>query len=99
MIADGAEPFDLVFLDADKRGNADYLRLSMQLSRPGTIIVVDNVVREGEVANPESSDPNVQGSRRLFDALAATPGLSATAIQTVGGKKWDGFALAVVGEA
>lgn len=99
LIADGTEPFDLVFLDADKPGNAVYLRLSIRLSRPGTVIVVDNVVRKGEVANPESGDLNVQGSRRLFDALAATPRLSATAIQTVGSKKWDGFALAVVGEA
>lgn len=98
LIGEGAEPFDFVFLDADKPGNADYLRLSLELSHPGTVIVVDNVVREGEVANPESGDANVQGSRRLFDVLAATPGLSATAIQTVGSKKWDGFALAVVGE-
>ncbi|HEY1606642.1 MAG TPA: O-methyltransferase [Allosphingosinicella sp.] len=98
MIAEGAAPFDLVFLDADKPGNADYLRLSLELSHPGTVIVVDNVVREGQVANAESSDASVQGSRKLFDALAATPRLSATAIQTVGGKKWDGFALAMVGE-
>ena len=99
MVGAGTEPFDLVFLDADKPGNPDYLRLSIALSRPGTIIVCDNVVREGEVANADSRDPNVQGSRGLFDALAQAPGLSATAIQTVGSKKWDGFALAIVGEA
>jgi predicted O-methyltransferase YrrM len=99
LIADGAEPFDLVFLDADKPGNPDYLRLSLELSHPGTVIVCDNVVREGEVANPDSADPNVQGSRALFDVIAATPRLSATAIQTVGTKKWDGFALILVGEA
>ncbi len=99
MIAEDHEPFDFVFLDADKPGNPDYLRLSVQLSHPGTVIVVDNVIREGEVANPGSGDPNVRGSRALFDALAATPGLSATAIQTVGSKKWDGFALAMVGES
>jgi len=99
LAAEGAEPFDLVFLDADKPGNPDYLRLSLALSRPGTVIICDNVVREGEVTNPDSSDPNVLGSRGLFDALASAPMLSATAIQTVGSKKWDGFAMALVGEA
>jgi predicted O-methyltransferase YrrM len=99
LVAEGTDPFDLVFLDADKPSNPDYLRLSLELSRPGTVLVCDNVVREGEVANAGSRDPNVQGSRGLFDALAKAPRLSATAIQTVGSKKWDGFALAVVGEA
>jgi predicted O-methyltransferase YrrM len=96
LIAEQADPFDFVFLDADKPGNPDYLRLALQLSHPGAVIVCDNVVREGQVADADSDDPNVRGSRRLFDALAQTPGLSATAIQTVGSKKWDGFVLAMV---
>jgi predicted O-methyltransferase YrrM len=96
MIGEGAEQFDFVFIDADKPGNPDYLRLALDLSHPGTIIVCDNVVREGAVADPANADPNVVGTRRLFDALAAEPRLDATAIQTVGSKKWDGFVLAVV---
>lgn len=98
LIAEQADPFDFVFLDADKPSNPDYLRLALLLSHRGTAIVCDNVVREGQVADADSDDPNVLGSRRLFDALAETPGLTATAIQTVGSKKWDGFVLAVVGE-
>lgn len=98
MIAEGAEPFDLFFIDADKESNADYLRLAIQLSHPGSVIIVDNVVREGGILDPDSADPMIQGTRRLYDALAATPQVSATAIQTVGLKKWDGFVLAVVNE-
>ena len=89
-------PFDLVFIDADKQGNVTYLGEALRLSRPGTTIVVDNVVREGAVLHANSADPRVQGTRALFDAVAAEPRLTATAIQTVGGKKWDGFLLAVV---
>lgn len=89
-------PFDLVFIDADKEGNVTYLREALRLSRPGTTIVVDNVVREGGVLEADSPDPRIQGTRALFDAVAAEARLSATAIQTVGGKRWDGFLIAVV---
>jgi predicted O-methyltransferase YrrM len=89
-------PFDLVFIDADKQNNAAYLREAIRLSRPGTTIVVDNVIREGRVLEPDSDDPRVVGTRALFDAIAAEPRLTATAVQTVGAKKWDGFVLAVV---
>lgn len=91
-----AERFDLVFVDADKEHNADYVRAATELARPGALIIVDNVVREGRVLDDRSTDPNVQGTRRLFDMLANEPRLEATAIQTVGSKKWDGFVLAVV---
>jgi predicted O-methyltransferase YrrM len=99
MIEQGVEPYDFVFIDADKPGNPDYLRLALKLSHPGTAIVCDNVVREGRVVDAQSKDPAIQGTRRLFDALAGEPRLSATAIQTVGLKKWDGFMLALVGGA
>jgi predicted O-methyltransferase YrrM len=89
-------PFDLIFIDADKRSNAEYLREALRLSRPGTLIVADNVIRGGAVAD-DSDDPSVQGVRAFFDALAAEPDVRATAIQTVGAKGYDGFALALVG--
>ena len=89
-------PFDLVFIDADKPSNADYLAHALRLSRPGTVIVVDNVVRRGRLVDPADHDPAVVGSRRLVEALAAEPRLSATALQTVGAKGHDGFAMAVV---
>jgi predicted O-methyltransferase YrrM len=89
-------PFDLVFIDADKPSNVLYLREALRLSRPGTTIIVDNVIREGGVLDAASADERVQGTRALFDALHAEPRLTATAIQTVGAKKWDGFVLAVV---
>jgi predicted O-methyltransferase YrrM len=91
-------PFDLVFIDADKQNNADYFQWALRLSRPGSVIIVDNVVREGKVADPDSTDENVLGVRRLVDLIAAEPRVSATAIQTVGGKSYDGFLLAVVNE-
>jgi predicted O-methyltransferase YrrM len=90
-------PFDLVFIDADKRSNADYVRWALRLSRPGTLIVADNVVRGGALVDGSSADPSVRGVRAFFDAVAAEPRLRATAIQTVGGKGYDGFALALVG--
>jgi predicted O-methyltransferase YrrM len=93
---EGAEPFDLIFIDADKKRIPAYLEWSMKLAREGTLIVVDNVVREGELVNAASEDPDVQGVRAMFEMMAAEPRLSATAIQTVGSKKWDGFAMAVV---
>ena len=94
--AEGLGPFDFVFIDADKTNNAAYLEWALRLSRPGTAIVVDNVVREGGVADAASRDSDVVGVRRMFELMAREPRLSATAIQTVGAKGWDGFALAVV---
>lgn len=96
MIAAGEQPFDLVFIDADKPSNVAYLHAAIALSRPGTTIIVDNVVREGQIVDRLNDDPRVIGTRALFDAVAAEPRLSATAVQTVGIKKWDGFLLAVV---
>lgn len=96
MIAAGEGPFDFVFIDADKQGNVDYVRAAIALSRPGTVIVVDNVVREGDILDPASTDPKVIGTQRLFAMLASEPRLDATAVQTVGAKKWDGFVLAIV---
>lgn len=91
-------PFDLVFIDADKPNNPAYLAHTLALSRPGTVIVGDNVVRGGAVTDASSPDPNVRGVRDFLAALAAEPRLSTTAIQTVGEKGWDGFALAIVGD-
>ncbi len=96
LLAEGAEPFDFVFVDADKPPLADYFEWSLKLSRPGTVMVFDNVVRDGAVLDPASADPSVQGVRRLLARLGAEPRVSATALQTVGTKGWDGFALAVV---
>lgn len=88
--------FDLIFIDADKSNNAAYLKWALRLSRLGTIIIADNVVRDGAVVDPNNSDTSVQGVRRFFEVLAAEPRLDATAIQTVGSKGYDGFALALV---
>lgn len=98
LVQAGTEPFDIIFIDADKPSNPDYLNESLKLSRPGTIIIGDNVVREGEVANAASSDPKVQGVRKFCELLALEPRLSATAIQTVGSKGYDGFAIARVSD-
>jgi predicted O-methyltransferase YrrM len=92
----GGPLFDLIFIDADKPSNPDYLVWSLRLSRPGTVIVADNVVREGAVADAGSDDPSVRGVRRFFNLMEAEPRLDATAIQTVGAKGYDGFAIAVV---
>ena len=94
--AAGEGPFDLIFIDADKPGYPGYLDWSVRLSRPGSMIVADNVVRNGAVADPASPDADVQGVRRFIERLAAEPRVSATVIQTVGRKGYDGFALAVV---
>ncbi|MGA8741918.1 MAG: O-methyltransferase [Terracidiphilus sp.] len=91
-----AAPFDFIFIDADKSGYPEYLQWSMKLSRPGTLIVADNVVRDGKVIAPESPDPNIQGVRRFTELAAAEPRLSTTVLQTVGSKGYDGFAIAVV---
>ncbi|MCQ6553603.1 O-methyltransferase [Streptomyces sp. C10-9-1] len=92
----GAGPFDLVFIDADKVSNAAYVEWALRLSRPGSVIVVDNVVRGGAVADAESADPAVVGTRRMFDLVAREPRLDATAFQTVGSKGWDGLLVALV---
>lgn len=89
-------PFDFVFIDADKENNADYFKWALSLARPGTLIIIDNVVRAGKVIDAASRDPMVQGVRRLNEAIAAEPRVSATAIQTVGTKGYDGFILAFV---
>jgi predicted O-methyltransferase YrrM len=96
MIAAGEGPFDFVFVDADKQNNPAYVRAAVALSRPGTTIVVDNVIREGGVLDAESGDERIRGTRRLFEEVGAEKRLTATAVQTVGVKKWDGFLIAVV---
>ena len=96
MDKEGTESFDLIFIDADKPNNPNYLSWALKFSRPGTLLIGDNIVREGEVADPTSSDPNVQGQRRFLELMAAEPRLSATALQTVGSKGYDGFAMALV---
>jgi predicted O-methyltransferase YrrM len=96
MEKEGTEPFDLIFIDADKPNNPNYLPWALKFSRPGTLLIGDNIVREGEVADPSSTDPNVQGQRRFLELMAAEPRLSATALQTVGSKGYDGFAMAFV---
>ncbi len=96
LVAENHPPFDFIFIDADKPGYPDYFTWSMRLARPGTLIVADNVVRDGAVADAASADPNVQGARRLLALMAADARVSATVLQTVGGKGYDGFALALV---
>lgn len=93
---EGAGPFDLIFIDADKPNNPRYLEWAVELSRPGTVIVADNVVRGGAVSDSGSSDPNITGVRRFLEDMGRHPRLTATAIQTVGAKGYDGFALALV---
>jgi predicted O-methyltransferase YrrM len=96
LAAEGAGPFDLVFIDADKPSTADYFTWALKHSRLGSLIIVDNVVRKGAVTDPASTDPNVRGVQLFYERLAAEPRVSATAIQTVGSKGYDGFALAYV---
>lgn len=91
---EAAGPFDLAFIDADKPNNANYFAWALKLSRPGSLIIVDNVVRDGSVL--DGADATAAGARALFEALAAEPRVTATAIQTVGSKGWDGFAIALV---
>lgn len=90
-------PYDLIFIDADKPNNPTYLEWALKLARSGTVIVGDNVVRGGEVANKNSNDASVVGVRRFMDMLASEPNLDSTALQTVGEKGWDGFSVSVVG--
>ena len=94
--AKGGGPFDLFFIDADKASIPDYFQWSLKLSRPGSLIVVDNVVREGAVIQADSADEAVRGVRRFNDLVAAEPRVTATTIQTVGIKKYDGFAMVLV---
>jgi predicted O-methyltransferase YrrM len=96
LAAEGLGPFDLVFIDADKPNNPEYLAWALKLSRRGTLIIGDNTVRDGAVADRASADPSVQGVRRFHELLVAEPRVSATAIQTVGSKGYDGFTLALV---
>ncbi|MEV0536047.1 O-methyltransferase [Kitasatospora sp. NPDC050463] len=93
---EGGEPFDLVFIDADKPSNPAYLEWALRLTRPGSLIIGDNVVRDGAVTDGASTDPRVQGVRRFTEQIAAHPRLTATAVQTVGEKGYDGFVLALV---
>lgn len=92
------EPFDFIFIDADKQNNPAYFEWALKLSRPGTVIIGDNVVREGEVIDNTSNDPRVQGIRRFYERIATEPRVSATALQTVGSKGYDGFIMAIVKE-
>ncbi len=96
LAKEGAAPFDLVFVDADKANNPRYVEWALKLSRPGTLIVVDNVIRNGEVATEHPDDPSITGTRAMFDLVAAEPRLDATAVQTVGAKGYDGLLLARV---
>ena len=96
LAQEGAGPFDLVFIDADKPSNPAYLEWALELTRPGSVIVGDNVVRDGAVTDPASADPRVQGVRRFTELIAEHPRLTATTVQTVGAKGYDGFTLALV---
>jgi predicted O-methyltransferase YrrM len=99
IAAEGLGPFDLIFIDADKSSYPAYFDWALRLSRPGTLLIADNVVRDGAVADPETQDASVQGVQRFNALLAADPRVSATVIQTVGSKGYDGFAMALVNAA
>ncbi|HEX6070335.1 MAG TPA: hypothetical protein VFZ18_10935, partial [Longimicrobiaceae bacterium] len=99
LARDGAAPFDLVFIDADKVSNAEYLDWAIRLSRPGAVIVIDNVVRGGGILDESSDDPSIVGTRRLFETIRADSRVDATVLQTVGVKGYDGFVIAVVNES
>lgn len=96
LAAEGRGPFDLIFIDADKKGIPEYFESSLKLSRPGSVIVIDNIIRDGKVIDANSEDPDVQGVRRFNDVLSTDTRVSATEIQTVGEKGYDGFALLLV---
>ncbi|MEV0734987.1 O-methyltransferase [Streptomyces sp. NPDC050549] len=96
LAGENAAPFDLVFIDADKANNPHYVEWALKLTRPGSLIIVDNVVRGGRVADPANTDPDVLGTRAAIELIGSHPRLSGTAIQTVGEKGYDGFALARV---
>ena len=96
VAAQNPEPFDFIFIDADKPSNPVYLDWAVKLSRPGTVIILDNVIRDGKVLDPANPDPRIIGTRAAYDIIGSHPRLSATALQTVGSKGWDGFAIMVV---
>jgi predicted O-methyltransferase YrrM len=96
LLAEGRGPFDLIFIDADKLSYAEYLQWSLKLSRPGTLILADNVIRKGAVADPASTDENVRGIRKFNEVLAAETRVTTSVIQTVGSKGYDGLALILV---
>jgi len=96
IAAEGHGPFDLIFIDANKSNMPEYFEWSLKLAHPGTIIIADNVVREGAVLNAESTDADIQGIRRFAEMLSAEKRVSATAVQTVGSKNYDGFAVILV---
>lgn len=96
LIQEGVEPFDFVFIDADKGNNPTYLELSLELSRPGTVIVADNVVRRGKIIDESAKGSNIDGLKKFFEIVSNHPQLEATALQTVGAKSWDGFAMLIV---
>lgn len=98
FVRDGIPPFDFIFLDADKKSYPAYLDLVLRLSRPGTVIIADNVIRRGRIADADSTDPDVIGVRAFLDMLASDPRISSTAIQTVGSKGWDGFSMSIVSD-
>lgn len=96
MKVEGEEPFDFIFIDADKPNNPAYLKYALELSHPGTVIIGDNVIREGEITNSHSTDPRIHGVRQFYDILSKEEKISATAIQTVGSKGYDGFVIGIV---
>ena len=96
LAREGVAPFDLIFIDADKKNNPLYVQWALKLARRGTVIIVDNVIRDGRVVDAKSDDADIQGTRAMFELVGKEPRLTATAIQTVGGKGYDGFVIAVV---
>ena len=98
LVQEGAGPFDLIFIDANKESYPEYLGWTLKLSKRGTLLLADNIIRDGEIINASSEDPRIQGARRFNELLASEPRVQATAIQTVGRKGYDGVAMAVVME-
>lgn len=96
MADEGVETFDFIFIDADKPNNPKYLQWALHFSHPGTVIMGDNVIRDGEIINEQSEDERVRGVRQFYDLLAEEPRITATAIQTVGSKGYDGFMMGIV---
>jgi predicted O-methyltransferase YrrM len=95
-VQEGAGPFDLIFIDVDKPSYPEYLERALKLSARGTLVITENIIRDGEILNASSDDPRIHGTRRFNELLAAEPRVLATAVQTVGRKGYDGVALAVV---
>jgi caffeoyl-CoA O-methyltransferase len=96
LVKENAGPFDMIFIDADKPPYSEYFEWSLKLSRPGTLIIADNVIRDGKVLDPNQHDPMVKGAQRFNKALAAHKGVDATILQTIGVKEYDGMAIAIV---